>query len=95
MSSSWRKEEICVALVEIAAMSDAGLPFCRTCYICEGEIPLVFTTEPLLAQLGRIVRDPEMCGFVQLKRASEEAEIVMASVLEPYQDVIGEANQLV
>jgi hypothetical protein len=56
------KVELCVALVEIADMNDAGLPFCRTCYICEGDNPLVFY---------RIVRDPERCGFDQLKRASE------------------------
>jgi hypothetical protein len=80
--------KLCVALVEIAAMSDAGLPFCRTCYICEGDSPLVFSAEPSLAQLDRIVRDPERCGFGQLKRASEEAETIMASGLEPYQDTV-------
>jgi hypothetical protein len=49
-----------------------------------------------LAQLDRIVRDPERCGFDQLKTAStsEEAETIMASVLEQHQDAVDETNEL-
>jgi hypothetical protein len=57
------KVKLYVALVKIAAMVDAGLPLCHTCYICEGYSPLLFSVEPSVAQLGRSVRDPERCDF--------------------------------
>jgi hypothetical protein len=55
--------KLCVGMVELAAVTDGGLPFCNNCYILEGDAPLVFTTNPCLKKLDSLVRDPYKFGF--------------------------------
>jgi hypothetical protein len=73
-------------MIELAALSDVGEPFCRATYTLEGDAPLVFVAYEVLQELVGYVDGSSKFTYQRLHLAAKKAEDTMKAQQQPLYD---------